>query len=73
MINPPHLGGLAESRYSNGSFIIRYSKLRELLSPKVKLMSKQGRYFCECEFFILRTSLQGSLSKCIAIETYHLS
>ena len=53
IIQPPMLGGLAEFIDNYRSIIISDSNLRELFPPQVKLMSKQRRYWCGCENFIL--------------------
>ena len=53
MIKPPHLGGLYEYKESDVNVIISDSKLRELLTPQVKILSKQRRCLCGFEICIL--------------------
>ena len=65
IIKPTHLGGLAEAIDSDGDLININSDFSELLTQQVKIMSKQRRYLCGCEIFILARSLQASLNKCI--------
>ena len=50
MIKPPNLGGLNQAIGSDGNFIISDFKLCELLSPQAKVMPKQRRDLCGCEF-----------------------
>ena len=64
MIKLPSLCGLDEAIYSDENLIISDSKLNELL-PQVQLISKQIRYLCRCESFVLEKSLQYSLNLCI--------
>ena len=53
MIKPPHLGGLVESRESDGNLSISDYWLCELEPPKEQLMPNQIRNWCGCEISIL--------------------
>ena len=50
MVKSPSLVGLDEDIESDVNVIISDSKLCELLPPQVKLISKQRRDLCGCEF-----------------------
>ena len=54
---PPSLGGLDESRDSDGNLNSSDSKLHEFFSPQVKLMFNQRRNLLGCGSWILEISL----------------
>ena len=67
MVKEPSLGGLYEARDSYENMIISDSKLCELLSPQVQLMSYQVKYLCGCNFY-LQIPLQASINAWILIH-----
>ena len=70
MSKPPNLCGLNQAIGSDGNFIISDFKLCELLSPQAKVMPKQRRDLCGCEF--TPRNITTRLSKCMEIKTYDL-
>ena len=52
MIKPTCLDGLPEDRGIDGNLVISNSKLHELFSPQVKLISNKRQGYVHVKFFI---------------------